>query len=368
MPPLRLIAFVVVAAALVTPASWVAREAEQSRRAEPTVFASRIAALSEPGGYFDTDNLISNERSYLQIAGELERLRVRGGAYLGVGPDQNFSYIAEVRPAIAIVIDIRRDNLLLHLLFKALFEVARTRVEYVALLTGRSPPAESGGGVTMTIDDIVGAVDRAPLLPVGGRTALRDRLTRTIRAYGVPLSTADEETIARFHGEFIDAGLSLQFTSTGRLPQPGYPTYRDLLREVDLAGRQRNFLASEDGFRFVQALQARHAIVPVVGDLSGSKALAAVGGFLREERQPLMAIYTSNVEFYLFRQGRFAAFMANLERLPAAPQAVVIRSVFGGGLTPPRPGYNSVSLLQPVRELVDGYARGLFRQYRDLTR
>ena len=58
-------------------------------------FAASIAGLSEPGGYFDTDNLISNERSYLQVVPDLRRLSVRGGAYIGVGPDQNFSYIAE---------------------------------------------------------------------------------------------------------------------------------------------------------------------------------------------------------------------------------------------------------------------------------
>src|SRR5678816_531325 len=57
-------------------------------------FAARIAALSEPAGYFDTDNLISNERSYLQIVQDLHKRQVHGGAYLGVGPDQNFSYIA----------------------------------------------------------------------------------------------------------------------------------------------------------------------------------------------------------------------------------------------------------------------------------
>ena len=104
-------------------------------------FAAQIAALSEPDGYFDTDNLISNERSYLEVLPELERRSVRGGAYIGVGPDQNFSYIAHIRPSVAFILDIRRDNLLLHLLFKALFQQSRTRVEYLALLFGRPVPS-----------------------------------------------------------------------------------------------------------------------------------------------------------------------------------------------------------------------------------
>ena len=54
---------------------------------------------------------------------------VTGGAYIGVGPDQNFSYIARIRPSVAYIIDIRRDNLLLHLLFKALFARAPDRVD-----------------------------------------------------------------------------------------------------------------------------------------------------------------------------------------------------------------------------------------------
>src|SRR5580692_3816763 len=101
--------------------------------AQPTAqsFASRIEHLSEDGGDFDTDNLISNERSYLDVVPALHATGVSGGTYIGVGPDQNFSYIAQIRPAIAFIVDIRRDNLLLHLLFKALFAAAHNRTEYV---------------------------------------------------------------------------------------------------------------------------------------------------------------------------------------------------------------------------------------------
>ena len=76
-----------------------------------TTFAALVERLSESGGYFDTDNLISNESSYLHVMGALREIGVRGGAYIGVGPDQNFSYIARIRPSIAFIIDIRRDNL-----------------------------------------------------------------------------------------------------------------------------------------------------------------------------------------------------------------------------------------------------------------
>ena len=67
------------------------------QRPAPTGFASQVAQLSEPGGYFDADNLISNERPYLQVMSSLAKVRMARGAYIGVGPDQNFSYIAQVR-------------------------------------------------------------------------------------------------------------------------------------------------------------------------------------------------------------------------------------------------------------------------------
>ena len=95
-----------------------------------TAFAAEIAALSEPEGYFDTDNLISNEQRYLTVCPTIERAGLRGGAYIGVGPDQNFSYIAASARTVAFIVDVRRDNLLLHLLFKALF-VARARASNI---------------------------------------------------------------------------------------------------------------------------------------------------------------------------------------------------------------------------------------------
>ncbi|HEX6070025.1 MAG TPA: hypothetical protein VFZ18_09375, partial [Longimicrobiaceae bacterium] len=84
---------VLLAALLLLPAQATAQAAPVRRPAADTSFAAVVARLSEPGGYFDTDNLISNESSYLHVMEGLRRLGVRGGAYLGVGPDQNFSYI-----------------------------------------------------------------------------------------------------------------------------------------------------------------------------------------------------------------------------------------------------------------------------------
>jgi hypothetical protein len=331
----------------------------------PATFAARIAQLSEPGGYFDTDNLISNERSYLHVAPALRNPSLRGGAYVGVGPDQNFSYIAQIRPSIAFIVDLRRDNLLLHLLFKALFSMSETRAEYLSLLFGRPSPLPVETWRTADLDKIVAHVEGLRL-PDLGIEDLRARVDARIKSFGVALSDADFVTINRFHRRFITAGIPLKFQTTGRAPQSYYPTYRDLLLETDRQGRRASFLATEDDFRFVRALQQRDLVIPVVGDLAGTTALAEIGRFMESRGDRLSAFYASNVEYYLFADGKFPAFVQNLGRLPHTDHTLIIRSVFGG-LGQSAPGYYSSSLVQPVDELLKGYAEGRFRGYAELT-
>jgi len=333
---------------------------------QPAVpFAAQIASLSEPAGYFDTDNLISNERSYLQVLPDLRQRGVRGGAYIGVGPDQNFSYIAEIRPSIAFIVDVRRDNMLLHLLFKALFAESRTRVEYLAQLLGRPVPADLASWRTAPIDRLVAYMDATA--PLASPTALRRRLDTTIARAGVPLSAEDRATIDRFHRRFIADGLALRFESTGRPPQAYNPTLRDLLRETDATGRQANYLAVEDAFQFVKGLQARDLVIPVVGDLSGPSAVAAIGKVLASRRELLSAFYVSNVEFYLFGAGRFPQFVSNLDRVPHARNSVLIRSIFGRFAAPARAADASASHLQSVAELLREHAAGRIRSYGDIA-
>ncbi len=357
----RLAALAVVACLAISGGHGLAQPAS----APATSFAADIASLSETEGYFDTDNLISNETSYLSVVNDIESAGLRGGAYVGVGPDQNFSYIAAARPDVAFIVDIRRDNLLLHLLFKALFSLARTRVEYLALLCGRAVPPDGDGWKSKSIGDITGYVDKAPEPTAAAVTALRSRVTTRIESFGVPLSPDDMKTIDRFHRRFIDAGLDLRFQSFGRAPQDRYPNFRQLLLEVDASGRQRNYLASEDAFAFVKSLEAKDRVIPVVGNLGGRSALLSIGRWLGAHGEKLSLFYASNVEFYLFREDSFPQFVDNLSRLPRTQRALLIRSVFGGG---GRYGGGSVSMTQNIPELLDGYSRGRYRQYWELTR
>src|SRR3954468_22544867 len=81
-------------------------------RLSDSVFWKLVTDISETNGYFRSDNFVSNEMTFQWVIPELLRTTKPGGAYLGVGPDQNFPYILALKPKIAIIFDIRRQNML----------------------------------------------------------------------------------------------------------------------------------------------------------------------------------------------------------------------------------------------------------------
>ena len=334
-----------------------------------SAFGDLVERLSEPGGYFDTDNLISNETSYLHVMGKLQEMEVSGGAYIGVGPDQNFSYIAQVRPSIAFIIDIRRDNLLQQLMFKSLFELSGSRIEYLCLLFARPVPSNAAAWGERTIQELVDYIDNIAVST--NALEIADRVAYRAESFGIPLSELAIETIRDFHLAFVREGMGLRFRSHGRMPRPYYPTYRQLLLETDLAGNKVSYLAGEERFQVLRSLQTRNRLIPVVGDLGGDHALAAIGDLIAEQGEFVSAFYTSNVEFYLMRGAAFARYVANLQRLPIEPNSVIIRSYFGRnfGYAHPQavPGYYSVQLLQTMESFVTDVRAGGYRSYLDLV-
>lgn len=342
-----------------------------SRAPVDTTFAGSIARLSEPGGYFDTDNLVSNETSVLHVLGTLERRGTRGGAYVGVGPEQNFSYIAAVRPRVAYIIDIRRDNLLQQLWYKALFELAPDRARFLALLTGRAAPADAERWRDSTLKAVIALVDRTP--PDSGAAArARSQVRAAVRGFGVPLDSSDLATVDRIHRTFIDAGLDLRFTSFGRRPRAYYPTLRQLLLAEDRDGHRLGFLASEERYGVVRGLELEDRVIPVVGDLAGSHALAAIGRDMARRGLALSAFYTSNVEFYLWGDGTFDRFARTVATLPRDRRSVIVRSCFGfacgSGHPDAVPGHYSVQSAQAVDDLLTAQRAGTLGSYTDLVR
>ncbi len=341
----RLPALLVTLALAAAPAA--AQAPDFARLTRSTDFSRLVARLSEDAGFFDSDNLVSNETSYLHVFGRLRALGVRGGAYIGVGPEQSFSYIAETRPEFAYLIDIRRDNMLLHLLFKAMFETSDSRLEYLCLLFGRPVPRELGAWRHRDLELILNYLEATT-----PDSALHDRqherLMHRVIGYGVPLTPLDRATLRRFHDEFAYQGLALTFTSRGRMSRRNYPTVRELYLQTTLEGDTAGYLATDARWRFVRDLQRRHRVVPVVGDLAGPRAVRNIAAHLAETRRSVSVFYVSNVEMYLFQNGVFPAFVANVRALPAGPSSVLIRSWFGRGALLPTsvPGHLATQLLQ----------------------
>jgi hypothetical protein len=297
-------------------------------------FWSLVERISEPDGYFQsnsgsTDNLLSNENGLSTVAASLS-MRPRGaGVYLGVGPEQNFTYIAAMRPRIAFITDIRRGNMLLHLMYKALFETSANRAEFVGRLFSRTRPA--GLTTRTTAAALLNAYMRAE--PVDEATfnanlkSITDYLTR---AHGFRLSHDDIDGIEYIYRSFRRFGPAINYTSSinGR---SGAASYASLMSTTDQAGVERSYLASEDNFSFVKGLETRNLIVPVVGDFAGPKALRAVGSYLKGKGVTVTAFYVSNVEDYLQRNGVWPGFCANVATLPLDSGSVFIR--LNGGRT-----------------------------------
>src|SRR6185436_295294 len=137
--------------------------------------------ISEPGGAFRiADNFTSNEAEVGRVFTMLRNKGIAGGVYLGVGPEQNLTYIAAIRPAMAFVVDIRRQAVMQHLLFKAAFELAADRADFIALLFSRPRPPDLDG--TTPIQSIWDAYQDVPTdQDLAAKNAVRfvDHLTRT---------------------------------------------------------------------------------------------------------------------------------------------------------------------------------------------
>ena len=331
-------------------------------------FAELYHRLSERGGYFDSDNLISNETSYLHALDEMRRLGVKGGAFIGVGPDQSFSYIAEIKPELAFMIDVRRDNMLQHLMFRSLFLRSQNRMEYLAALIGARVQGQVAAWTGQPIHQILAVLDTAK------RTAEEFKRVSALvlddaRASGITLSAEDIATIERFHREFHDLGLQIRYTSKNRPPRLSYPTLRELILEKDRAGALASYLATEERWRTMQEMTKGNRVLLVTGDLAGERALRAIGDYVRERGLKVSAFYTSNVEQYLFQFGVFESFARNTLTLPFDSNAVIIRSYFARGRPhfAAVPGHMSIQLVQPASDFIARITNGGYGSYFELV-
>jgi hypothetical protein len=288
--------------------------------------------FSEPDGFFRSDNLLSNEVWLQRVIPDLLNTVKTPSVYMGVGPEQNFTYIAALKPKMVFLVDVRRGNLDLQLMYKALFELSADRAEFVSKMFSRKRP--EGLDRNSTAAEIFAAfknVESSEALYKENLKAVDDLLL-TKHHFG--LSDGDVQGVEYVYHAFFNFGPALNYSSTGGFGGRYQPSYADLMAGSDEAGLSRSFLANEDNFNVLKSLETKNLMVPVVGNFAGPKAIRAVGDYVKSKGATVSAFYLSNVEQYLYQDRIWTNFCRNVATLPLDATSTFIRSVRGGGFGP----------------------------------
>jgi hypothetical protein len=308
-------------------------------------FWKLVSDFSEPSGTFHSENLVSNEAQYQGIIPDLEKIVKPGQVYMGVGPEQNFTYMAATKPAMAFIIDIRRGNLDVHLMYKALFELSADRAEFVSRLFSRKRP--EGLSADSTAEDIFAAYKKVTSDKALYQQNLQAIENHLVKTHGFALTQGDLAGIEFAYSSFFASGPNIEYqltngwgstrsrrafgismsTGTG---MGGHPSYADLMTTTDENGKQHSFLSTEERFRFIKDLETRNMVVPLVGNFAGPKAIRAVGSYLKQKGAIVSTFYMSNVEQYLTQDTQSMDFCHNVATLPLDSTSTLIRSVRGG--------------------------------------
>jgi hypothetical protein len=281
-------------------------------------FWTFVTDHSEQSGVFPRENLTSNEVWFERVIPDLLKRAKTGGVYLGVGPEQNFTYIAALKPAMAIIFDIRRGNLDVQLMYKAIFELTKDRADFMAMLFSR--PRPEGLGPQSTVLDLFAAFAN-----VRASSALYDRNLKAIddqliKTHKLGMSRDDIEWVQYVFQTFYRYGYAIRPS----------PSYADLMTARDEAGVYRSYLASEANFLFLKDLETKNLVVPLVGDFGGRKAIREVGTYLKAHSATVSAYYLSNVEDYLYQDNKWPAFCRNVATLPLDTSSTFIRTTSRG--------------------------------------
>ncbi len=369
-----------------------APSAKQPESLSAAEFSRLSREMSEDGGFFRSDNFTSNETAYLTVVDKLKQLGATGGAYLGVGPEQNFTYIAKIRPRIVFIMDIRRQAVLQHLMYKAVFQRTDDRVQFLAMLLSRPLPKEKAVTPNSSLAEILAYFSTTPA-DEKAYAANLVTIRKTIQEdFQFSLSDSDQKGLEYVYSTFRDDGLQLSYRSGSNNPnggfggpppggfngpppggfgggyRGGFPVLKDLIAQTDLNGKTGNFLASNEDFEFVRNLHRKNMIIPVVGNFAGPKALGAIAEYLKKNNFTVTAYYLSNVEQYLFQDNIFDKWVNNVRKLPLTDKSLFIRSASGRFQHPASlPGHRAATLLQEMKVFLKDFDEGLYKSHYDLV-
>ena len=328
-------------------------------------FRDLIEALSEAEGRFPPQYM-SNEDSLQFVMPELVERAGSGGVYIGVGSEQNFTYMAALHPSLAFIVDIRRDNLLQVLLYKALFEISPDRATFVARLFARSRAErfDSNAGVAALFAAFADQPSDGEIY----ESTRAEVLANLNEKHGFDLGAEDIAGIGRILEVFRDAGPN----GLKGLGDPTNPSFAELMAATDLEGKTWGFLASEASYNAIRQLHSKNLIIPVVGDFAGDRALPGIGSFLEDRAAVVHVFYVSNVERYLWEQGEHGLnFYANLAVLPHDDRSLFVRSVTSDisirlGIPIPEQPAKWRTFVTPIQADLDAIESGRIASYRGL--
>jgi hypothetical protein len=331
-------------------------------------FWKLVSSYSEEGGSFRFEYM-SNEQEFQYVIPRLIENRKAGGVYLGVGPEQNFTYIAALQPKMAFIFDIRRQNLVEHLLYKAVFEMSANRAEFLSRLFARKLP--SGLTEKTTARALFQAFRTVQPDEAMFRQNLEAIKSHLVNDHKFPLNNEDLSSIDYIYRVFVEA--SNAFNTTGQnIFYGGASSYADLMTATDNRGESRSYLANEENFRIVRELHRKNLIVPVVGDFAGTKALRSVGRYIKDHGATVSAYYTSNVEQYLFQQDDdWKKFLTSVSTFPLDAGSMFIRSshfsfLEGQQVARQATGRRFIQLLSPMTEVTKAFNAGKITSYEDV--
>jgi hypothetical protein len=333
------------------------------------------ADFSEPNGYFRSDNFLSNETGFQWVIPALKARIAPGGVYLGVGPEQNFTYIVALQPKIAFIFDIRRGNMIAHLMYKALLENSKDRADFLSKLFSRARPA--GLDTTATPQQLFDAYTAAAPDSALFRRNLAEIKTYLTKTHGFAMNDSDTKLMDYTYGAFFGGGPEISYNFPNRFGgfgRGGMPTYATLQQATDSAGKNWAYLATEANFRWLKDFESKNLLVPVVGDFAGPKAIRSVAQYLKDHHAVVSAFYTSNVEQYLWQQDEDAPrFYRNVATLPLDSSSTFIRSIGGGfraysSSTYPqaRLGGRLPSVISSMQDLIKAFNEGRLMSYGDV--
>src|SRR5204863_9443948 len=197
-----------------------------------------------PDGNFRSDNLLSNESYFQFVIPKLKEITIEDRVYMGVGTEQNFTYIAALKPRMAFIVDVRRGNLDLQLMYKALFELSSDRADFVGKLFSRKrPDGLTRNSSALDIFTAYRDLETSEALYKDNLKAIDDLL---LNKHRFALSDGDVQGVEYVYHAFYNFGSEkLNYSSTGGFGGRYQPSYADLMLATDAAGMARSYLANE---------------------------------------------------------------------------------------------------------------------------